>query len=432
MRHRFAIPLASLLVLAACSLQDAPQPNALVVDVTPDTAHVTIVGETEYLDYGYGDVQVQGLAPGTYEILVGDGGELFSVHVEVRARVRTMARIDLAAHERVQVRYEAGGPFGPFDWHGRMLTLEPARHGEPGGGGGGGSGGGGGPGGNPGGPGGNPGGAGGKGGDYGDLWVIKRDLDGAPVYEDHDGVLCVIPLDADGNEIDMIVSIDGPEPKCEPAPGSEELVQEVEFGRLNMVRSPEKVLAKAFDAAMATLLAADEGSLTTDAAGRLLVMLDGVPKTIDSPLENVALYQEMIMNLMAGDTPLPGVTLPAERTPLEIAAALFAAGADKTGDIDLDEVIYINDFLGLNVEDGDPYYAHFTSFSYDRDDRYGEVTAELLVFDPVSGTYSVEDVDISDAVFGDVDATDSNARGFAMAADDAVHVIDFIHLYAVP
>ena len=88
-----------------------------------------------------------------------------------------------------------------------------------------------------------------------------------------------------------------------------DLVQEVEFGRLNLGRAPDAVLDHAFDEAIRNINNAK--SITLDASGRLFLTTDvydefltnpdGTPlyletvsKAIDSPLENLALYIKLM------------------------------------------------------------------------------------------------------------------------------------------
>ncbi|MEW6518077.1 MAG: hypothetical protein AB1461_01555 [Thermodesulfobacteriota bacterium] len=88
-----------------------------------------------------------------------------------------------------------------------------------------------------------------------------------------------------------------------------DLVQEVEFGRLNLGRAPDAVLDHAFDEAINNLNSAK--SISLDASGRLFlttdvydefltnpdgtpVYLETVTKAIDSPLENLALYIKLM------------------------------------------------------------------------------------------------------------------------------------------
>ncbi|MBU4260805.1 MAG: hypothetical protein KKC76_02855 [Proteobacteria bacterium] len=88
-----------------------------------------------------------------------------------------------------------------------------------------------------------------------------------------------------------------------------DLVQEVEFGRLNLARAPKAVLDASFDEAIRSLNAADD--IKIDASGRLMVTteiydefltdgagdalwLETVVKAIDSPKENLALYVKLM------------------------------------------------------------------------------------------------------------------------------------------
>lgn len=88
-----------------------------------------------------------------------------------------------------------------------------------------------------------------------------------------------------------------------------DLVQEVEFGRLNLARAPQAVLDASFDEAISSLNAATD--IKIDASGRLMVTTEiydefltdenGDPlwvktevKAIDSPKENLALYVKLM------------------------------------------------------------------------------------------------------------------------------------------
>jgi hypothetical protein len=276
---------------------------------------------------------------------------------------------------------------------------------------------------------------------YGDLYVIVRNDNGEPVlyvWEDRDGDGtpepypsadgypqpiaadgALIPLDDEGHPID------------------ESLVQEVELSRLNIARSPDKVTERALDEAIATLNSATE--VQTDAAGRLMVLIDGEWKTIDSPVENMALYLDLI-----ADGTIAGLTNPTvtsafpnltdgklDSADLLVGAVLLAATADKFTALSLDAVMYVNNILGVN-DPATSTYIDLTSVSYDRSDVYGDVTAEVLVDPENDGTWTVATVNIFDAVFGSTDVTATAAAGFAQAVDDARAVVNFIHEYEVP
>jgi len=199
-------------------------------------------------------------------------------------------------------------------------------------------------------------------------------------------------------------------------------VQEVELGRLSVGRAPSKVSDQALDEALSKLVAAT--TITLDNAGRLVI--DGT-STIDSPLENLALYEAYMT-----DGSLTGVTLPAGFDP----AALLGAAADKTGEITVDLLVYQNTILDVNTvnPDGSITYYDFSTYDYDRAASYpGTVT--YLKDDDGDGVYETVTEAVMDVVFGGTDWTDTTAGGaddFAQAADDARAVIEFIHDMPIP
>lgn len=293
----------------------------------------------------------------------------------------------------------------------------------------------------PGGPadkGGKPEGTGTKKGDlYGDMVVLLRDENGEPLLTDdglvkvaafvYEGTTLVPLLDADGNQVfipyneegDLVAEIDGV-----PV-----YAVEVDLGRLSVGRSPTSVLKHALDEALKKLTAPD-AVITIDATGRLVV--DG--STIDSPLENLALY-EVIMS--SPDGTLPGVTLP-EGVVVD-PAALLAAASDKTGTITVDTVVYMNSILGINKLQSGDYY-DFSEYDYDRAATWSDVTVTVLVLQEDGVTYKAEEVNVYDTLFdadadgdGDTwaDSTEGGADDFAQAADDYLQVLEFVHDNAV-
>ncbi len=263
---------------------------------------------------------------------------------------------------------------------------------------------------------------------YGDMYVILRDDNGVPILNE-DGF--VQPVDADGNPIPL---------DEEGAPVDPSLATEVELGRLNVGRAPTQVLDRRAEEVITLLNSATELSL--DAAGRLVVTVDGVAKTIDSPLENLAIYVAlMTTGTIPGVDDLPGTefdhlvdgVLTAEDL---ISATAFAAGAtDKTGSFSVDEVAYLNAFLGINIEKtGDVSYSvfDFSEFTYDRSDMYGDITVEVLIKQP-DGSYVPTVINVYEVIFGSMDYSGSGSISvFSQAADDARAIINFIHEYEVP
>ncbi|SLN53527.1 hypothetical protein ROG8370_02402 [Roseovarius gaetbuli] len=279
--------------------------------------------------------------------------------------------------------------------------------------------------------GGRPATSGSKKGDlFGDLWIIDRDANGVPILT-ADGY--VQPLDADGNPIEL---------DEEGHPVDETLTVEVELGRLNVGRAPTSVLDNRASEVITMLSSAT--AVSVDAAGRLVLTVDDETKTIDSPLENLAIYVSL---LTTGS--IPGLTADDlvgtdydflvdgqyTQADLDASTAFLAAATDKTGEFTSDEIAYIDAFLGINLTTmGDVTYSFvdYSSFSYDRSDTYSGVTATVLV-EQADGSFDQVDVDIYDAVFGSVDATAAGSLdAYTQAADDSRAVIEFIHEYAVP
>ena len=246
----------------------------------------------------------------------------------------------------------------------------------------------------------------------------------------------VQPLDANGNPIPLT-------PEGDIESGSEDLVVPVEIGRLNVSRSPNKVSTHSYDEAISTLNSAS--AIKLDDSGRLVVTIDGVDKTIDSPLENLALYEALMSNgYLPGFVPQDGVNLGSlsflvtqstTNADLLQAASFLAAASDKTGSISEDTVVYIDSFLkivGTNPiigPDGVSYF-NFSSVSYDRSSTYtGDVT---YLVNNGDGSYSTVTKPIMEAVFDNEVFSGTQLDAFTQAADDARAVIEFIHDHSVP
>lgn len=277
--------------------------------------------------------------------------------------------------------------------------------------------------------GGKPGSAGSTKGDlFGDLYVILRDENGIPILTPEGFVQ---PIDANGNPIPL---------DAEGAPIDPSLAIEVELGRLNVGRAPKSVLDRRAEEVITMLNDATE--VTLDAAGRLVLTVDGVAKTIDSPLENLAIYVAlMTTGTIPGVADLPGTEFDhlvdgvLTAADMLSAASFLAAGSDKAGELTTDEVAYINAFLDINTaKQGNVTYSNidYSGFSYDRSDLYGDITVTVLIQQP-DGSWVPTEVNVYEAVFGSVDYNGSGSLSvFAQAAEDARAIINFIHEYAIP
>ena len=228
-----------------------------------------------------------------------------------------------------------------------------------------------------------------KGDTYGDLYVVVRDEDGVPVLVD--GYLQL--KDAEGNVVaylkdgEFYAEIGGDlltDPEVEALN-----LAEVELGRLNVGRSPTTVLESRYEEVESNLSTAV--SISLDASGRLVIeAADGTTKTVDAPLENLALYVDLMTNgaLFTDNEALQTLLVDSglgflvdgtfDSSDLEVAASLLAASSDKAGEIIIDEVVYMNDILGIEgTLDGG--YVDYSAFTYDRASVYQDVTVEVLV-----------------------------------------------------
>jgi len=295
-----------------------------------------------------------------------------------------------------------------------------------------------------------------RGGDYGDLYVLDRNLDGVPNMAelpvlDEEGIptgetfWVVRPVDEDGNLLEL---------DAEGGLTEESLLlaQSVEFGRLNIVRSPQSVMDQAMREALKVINAGEAFSL--DFCGRLTTWntVDGVltiTKTIDSPRESMAMYQEIMNNGFSDEL---DALVGSEIDPSMLAASCFAGGSDKTGTVDIDEVVYINGFmdcLGCNPIENEheydfnndlKYYWNFgdcdcegNAFTYNRETTYAD--RHLQFYDYIDGEYipAGEPVSVLEAMESRglfmyrYNGIATHVDGFAAAVDDAVQVLDFVH-----
>lgn len=330
--------------------------------------------------------------------------------------------------------------------------LGPTAMGEGGGGGG------------KGGGGGRPDGAGSKKGDlFGDQYVLLRDLDpsdgggnGDPVLDSNGNPILV---GTNGLPIYYVANIDG---DYEIPADQVAFTQTVELERANVARAPDKVMEKSLSDALGKIDAAT--AVTLDAAGR--IVCDGA--TIDSPLENLALYKYLMT--ADGHSSWPEVT---QHWPEALQAligqdlisprwdpsSLLGAAFSKEAPISLDAVLYENTVLGVNKSttvNGELLVDYFDfsngnqeTYSYDREVRFHDVwlqwyadtdgdpaNLELVqqslleaVFNNTvwADTYMTRNVD--GTAFQSSAAESSGVNDFAQAADDARAVINFLHEY---
>ena len=271
-----------------------------------------------------------------------------------------------------------------------------------------------------------------KGVDYGDIWVILRNDLGQPI------------LDANGNiqpcldiACTQVIQLT---PEGDLPPEYADKVIEVDFGRLNIARSPDKVLTHSLEEALSKLDGGVLGTtVTLDPAGRLVV--DGV--AIDSPLENLALYAALVstpavdgvvtlsikVDNEGGGTTTYTFSVP-ESERLDLAASALAAASDKTGTLNVDTVMGLTSIL-----DVDSALSNLVgTYTYDRTDTYKDVQIWIMV-EVSPGVLVPKLVNILDVVnFNTVPTIDGDNNGidrFTQAADDALQVLEYVHDNAI-
>lgn len=287
-----------------------------------------------------------------------------------------------------------------------------------------------------------------RGGDYGDLYKLYRDPDGVPIMTevvDGSNEWFVQPIGEDGLPLELNEEGEVVNP---------ELATEVEFGRLNLVRAPQTVLDQALDEATGVLCTA--ANIALDFCGRLMALdAEGNEiKTIDSPRENLAIYQYLMNNGFTGEL---ACLAEYNFSKMLVAASCLAAGSDKTGTILLDEVVYINGFMecvGENPIENEyehKFYYNFGDcdgdcpenlFQYQRqlvynhryiqfqvwDGQYYPINADGSCDGPISSIWQyMDDRGMFSYAWSWEFGHATNVEGFTVATDDAVQVLDFIH-----
>lgn len=363
---------------------------------------------------------------------------------------------------------------------------------------------------------------------YGDLYVIERDGNGEPVLKIQTvkGVTysCQQPIAADCRF--LLLNVDkgdafNPEEEdaCAVQAADTDFLQGVSFGRESVSRAPASVLDKSYGEALKSinLAVAQCGdssgrAIKLDPAGRITLCLASTTlpvtygwKTIDAPLENLGLYRAAMTSGCFGpitDTKRGEegtiITVTTELSPTAIgnlnasglghvvcsgtlpnpvtkadmlsAAVFLAGGADKTSPVTLDEVINLNNYVGVNtwtyttskkVKTLTIKYFQFKDLTYTKgtdacDPTKDDNTVRLLTTSDEGVTYvpmavsvfgsSPPGVNLADAAvtvcrggsaLGVVcDVTSASGCGganwFTQAAEDARKTIWYVHNWRLP
>jgi hypothetical protein len=127
---------------------------------------------------------------------------------------------------------------------------------------------------------------------------------------------------------------------------AQEGIPEVELGRLNVARSPSKVLDRAYAEALATFNGDMAGfySLSLENAVMKLSTEFDTASYIDSPLQNLSLLKDALDGSSVLTT-LPGVS----NTNATLEAIFLGVASDKNVPISVDTVIAITTILGTPV-----------------------------------------------------------------------------------
>jgi len=294
--------------------------------------------------------------------------------------------------------------------------------------------------------------------DFGDLIILLRDANGVPIL---DANLCQQPIAFPSDTCtltDATVPVD-PD-TCAVEAEFAGCTQEVDFGRVNVSRAPASVFEQQL-ADVVVNLATSDCVVSLDPAGRMVTSAG----TIDSPLQNLAIYRQLML------TGSIGVSLPQDATVLDTAARGLGVSSDKTGEVNVDLVAYLNQIMGLSdpatttildkicidvreevqgtVQLVQKCYLDYGAYGYIRDANFVALPAPPYIPDtgPVAGwfeylafvpgteldpRFQILEGPITTAVFADEPFSDVNIGGFAQASDDTRAVINFMHDWAIP
>lgn len=291
----------------------------------------------------------------------------------------------------------------------------------------------------------------------------------------------------------------------------------IEQGRLNLIRSPEKVLTSRIGEVIKNFGDGTVAEVIRDYCGRLYMVRTSdalasgyADKPIDSPLENLAIYYELMLHGFDGaltDNGLSFLCSPAasdfggfnlqsrldSRWPegalninnlnslqekrefvANLAASCVAAGSDKSNFLTIDEIVLLNQFMGIPQPDGDEaicyfeyerlpirkmdkttkdeytvyrYYIDYSNFAYTRE-KFENTLVDFCTYQLAEdGTYVkkpvITDIPVHSILNGTSELTNdefaiyrytqpegttiTGAAGFASQADDYVQALEVIH-----
>jgi hypothetical protein len=364
-----------------------------------------------------------------------------------------------------------------------------------------------------------------------DLEVLVRGDDGYVIYQSEENPLtelvAITPNEDGYVGEDMVVALYDAEGEVLPEVALH--VVPIEMGRLNIIRSPSTVISKRLGEVIKNFGDGTVANVTRDFCGRIMMfrtdaaIADGAEdKPIDSPLENLAIYKELLLNGFtksaednglkflieeeigfggfnfqfrfdhnwdAGAKPYSFLTDYMDECQLlmNLAAACISAGSDKSNTLIIDEIVFVNLFMGIPEAIGNGidkrattvncflptieqeirmmdktdkhqytryrYYVDYTSFEYNRR-KFQETLLDYVTivgdYDPVTGALIgshietlKDNMELHSVLMGlepltqnaidiyrytnKIDQPTTGALGFACQSDDYVQALEVIH-----
>ncbi|MGA7687903.1 MAG: hypothetical protein WCA29_01575 [Jiangellales bacterium] len=292
---------------------------------------------------------------------------------------------------------------------------------------------------------------------YADLMVIARHADGTPITATFGAETCVLPItpantgypvDDPGaypyaptmyyiplvGQLPVVAAEEEDEDELEPCDVQAEyadLVEEVDLGRLNLGRAPERVLTKQLRDVQVFLTSGDIG---LDASGRFTRSIDDVVvQTLDSPLANLAAYQSIFKTSPPGTIgTIPVSGLEVALTDWQLTAAQFAAASPKEDFvITVDTAQYLNRILGIpgdtpraTLYDADlgEEFLDYAGFSYTRSAMF----PGCVQWYPI-GSNELMSGSLANVALDGGELTGTGIDGYVKFAEDAHQVLVYLH-----
>ena len=131
---------------------------------------------------------------------------------------------------------------------------------------------------------------------------------------------------------------------------AQEGVPEGDYGRLNVARAPSHVIDKALTEALSNLSSSGTDLYKLDSLDAVIAAIKSSEYyRVDSPLENIGLYRDLLSDSKIGD----GTLIPVTSDNFLTLAAIFLGGAaDKTVPITADTVTAMDTILNLSLPEG--------------------------------------------------------------------------------